>query len=80
MKINQMSKKNLETISLLAKSNLRLAAIHRKRNEPELAVPLLVDVLKFMTPSRPEGSQAYNALLELGFVETPYAGARKALE
>ena len=75
----EMSRKNREIMSLLAKTNLRLAMIHRKQNEPELAVPLLVEVIKVMSPSNQEGVKAYQALLDLGFVDTPYVGSPKAL-
>ena len=73
----ELSSKNRKLVSTLAKSNLRLAALHRRQNEPELAVPLLVEVIKLMSPIKPEGQKAYQSLLELGFVETPYAAARK---
>ena len=76
----EMNKKNREVISLLADANLKLANIHRIQKEAELAVPLLVDVLKLMTPIKPQGLKAYQNLYELGFVETPYAGLKKALE
>ena len=72
----EMSKKNLEVLALLSKINLRLAAIHRTQGESELAVPLLVEVLRIMTPTKREGAMAYQSLLELGFVETPFAGSR----
>tara|TARA_B100000700_G_C14574846_1_gene637314 strand:- start:133 stop:654 length:522 start_codon:yes stop_codon:yes gene_type:complete len=71
-----MDSKGREGQTLLAKTNLKLAALFRKQNEPEIAVPLLIEALKLMTPTRPEGQQAYQSLLDLGFVETPYAGAR----
>jgi len=66
-----------KTLEMLAESNLRLATLFRKMNQPEVAVPLLVEVVRIMTPAKDQGQQAYQTLLELGFVETPYAGARK---
>ncbi len=75
----EMDSKGREAQVLLAKTNLRLASLFRRRNEPEVAVPLLIEVLKLMTPTRAEGQKAYQTLLELGFVETPYAGARKEI-
>ena len=69
----EMNSKGRSALNLLSQANLRLAAIHRSRDEPNLAVPLLVDVVKLMTPTKPEGQKAYQALLELGFVETPYS-------
>jgi hypothetical protein len=44
-------------------------------NQPEVAVPLLVEVVQIMTPASPLGQKAYQNLLELGFVSTPYAGS-----
>ncbi len=72
----EMDTKGRETLVLLAKVNLRLAAVFRRQNQPEIAVPLLVEVLRLMTPAKPEGRKAYQSLVELGFVETPYAGDR----
>ena len=71
----EMSNKNRDVIQLLAKANMRLAAIHRSQGEPELAVPLLVDIVKILTPVKPQGAKAYQQLVELGFVDTPYRGA-----
>lgn len=73
----EMDSKGRQAQTLLAKTNLRLATLFRKQNQPEVAVPLLVEVIRLMTPTKAEGQQAYQTLLELGFVETPYAGMRK---
>ena len=43
----------------------------------EDAVPLLVEVVRLTTPAKPEGQKAYQSLIELGFVDTPYLGARR---
>jgi hypothetical protein len=40
-----------------------------------VAVPLLVEVSQIMTPASPQGQKAYQTLVELGFVTTPYAAA-----
>ena len=73
----ELSKKNQKVIQLLAKANIQLATIHRSKGEPELAVPLLVEVVKILSPSNPIGAKAYQQLVELGLVETPYRGAPK---
>ena len=73
----EMDAKGRKTLQLYAKSNLRLASLFRRQNQPEVAVPVLVEVIRLMTPAKPEGQKAYQSLLELGFVETPYAAARK---
>jgi len=72
----EMDTKGRAALSLLAQANLRLAALFRRQNQPEVAVPVLVEVVRVMNPSQPEGQKAYQSLLELGFVETPYAGAK----
>ena len=70
----ELTKKNRNVIQLLAKANMQLATIHRSKDEPELAVPLLVDVVKILSPANPRGAKAYQQLVELGFVDTPYGG------
>ena len=57
---------------LLTETNLRLAALFRRQNQPEVAVPLLVEVVRTMTPANESGRRAYQQLIELGFVTTPY--------
>jgi predicted negative regulator of RcsB-dependent stress response len=68
----EMDQKGREALELQAQANLRLAALLRRQNQPEVAVPLLVEVVKIMTPAREEGRRAYQTLVELGFVTTPY--------
>ena len=72
----EMDSKGRRTLKLLAEANLRLAALFRRQNQPEIAVPLLVEVVRLTTPSQKEGQKAYQSLIELGFVDTPYLGAR----
>ena len=74
----EMDSKGRETLELLAKTNLRLAALFRRQNQPEVAVPVLIEVIRLMTPAKPEAQKAYQGLVELGFVETPYAASRKS--
>ena len=73
----ELTEKNRNVIQLLAKANMQLAIIHRSQGEHELAVPLLVEVVKILTPVNPTGAKAYQKLVELGLVETPYRGAPK---
>ncbi|MGC6483043.1 MAG: hypothetical protein ACON4T_05710 [Synechococcus sp.] len=72
----EMDTKGRAALGLLADSNLRLAALFRRQNQPEVAVPVLVEVVRLMTPTNPQGQKAYQSLLELGFVETPFAASR----
>ena len=74
----EMDAKGREALALLAQANLRLAALFRRQNQPEVAVPVLVEVVRLMTPASSEGQKAYQSLVELGFVETPFAGAKSA--
>ena len=72
----EMDQKGRETLEAMAQAHLRLAAVFRRQNQPEVAVPLLVEVVKVMTPANPEGRKAYQSLVEIGFASSPYtAGA-----
>ena len=71
----EMDSKGREALTLLAEADLRLAALFRRQNQPEVAVPVLVEVVKLMTPSQPQGQKAYQSLVELGFVDTEFKGA-----
>ena len=73
----ELTKKNRNVVQLLAKANMQLATIHRSKGEHELAVPLLVDVVKILSPSNPTGAKAYQQLVGLGLVDTPFSGATK---
>ena len=68
----EMDNKGRQSLVVLAKVNLRLAALFRRQDQPEVAVPLLVEVVRLMTPANAEGQKAYQALVELGFADTPY--------
>ena len=72
---NEMSDKGKESIKIWAESNARLAALYKRRNQPEVAVPLLVEIIRLMAPTSSKGKKAYKDLLQLGFVETPYRGS-----
>lgn len=65
-------KKALSTAQLRDESTYRLALVHRALNQPELAVPLLVQIIKSQNPTRELGKKAYQQLFELGFVDAPY--------
>ena len=71
---NEMQMKGKETLQILAESNKRLASMYIKTKEPEVAVPLLVETIRIMSPNSPEGKEAYERLIQLGFVETKYKG------
>ena len=71
---NEMQRKGKETLQILAESNERLASLYIKTKEPEVAVPLLVETIRIMSPNSREGKEAYERLIQLGFVETKYKG------
>ena len=76
---------NLASVNaLLAKGDAAAASgnytqARKDYDQPEVAVPLLVEVVKIMTPAREEGRKAYQSLVELGFVTTPYTAAGPTL-
>ena len=70
----EMQRKGKQTLQILAESNERLASFYIKTEKPEVAVPLLVETIRIMSPNSPEGKEAYERLIQLGFVETKYKG------
>ena len=70
----EMQRKGKQTLQILAESNERLASLYIKTGTPEVAVPLLVETIRIMSPSSLEGKEAYKRLIQLGFVETKYKG------
>jgi len=71
---NEMQIKGKQTLQILAESNERLASLYIKKEQPEVAVPLLVETIRIMSPNSREGKEAYERLIQLGFVETKYKG------
>ena len=70
----ELDKKGRRSIKILAQSNERLASLYKRKNQPEVAVPLLVEIIRLMSPNSLEGKKAYDELFQLGFVETKYKG------
>jgi len=71
---NEMQSKGKQSLRILAESNERLASLYIKNKEPEVAVPLLVENIRIMSPNSQEGKKAYERLIQLGFVETKFNG------
>lgn len=63
----------LKTGQLRDEATYRLALVHRAANEPELAAPLLIQIIRSQNPSTELGRKSYQQLYELGFVATPFA-------
>ena len=70
----EMQRKGKQTLQILAESNKRLASMYIKTDKPEVAVPLLVEIIRILSPNSREGKEAYERLMQLGFVETKYKG------
>ncbi len=66
----EMNSNSRKVLASLVKANMRLATIFRRTNQSELAVPLLVDVVRISSPTSVNGQLAYQQLYELGFVNT----------
>jgi hypothetical protein len=62
----------LQAAQLRDQATYQLALVHRAQNKPELAVPLLIQIIRSQEPTRDLGRQAYRQLFELGFVDSPY--------
>ena len=70
----EMQRKGKKTLQVLAKTNERLSSLYLKTKKPEVAVPLLIETIRIMSPNSPEGKEAYEKLIQLGFVDTQYKG------
>lgn len=62
----------LETAQLRDEATFQLALVHRAQQEADLAIPLLVQIIRSQQPTRELGQKAYQQLLELGFVDVPF--------
>ncbi len=71
-------RKAIETAQMRDEATYQLALVHRAQNQPELAVPLLVQIVRSQNPTRELGKKAYQQLLELGFVDAPFPRAGNA--
>lgn len=67
--------KALQTANLRDRATYQLALVYRAKNQPELAVPLLVQLIRSQAPTRELGQLAYQQLFELGFVEMNFPRA-----
>ncbi|MEM9803872.1 MAG: hypothetical protein AAF959_01215 [Cyanobacteria bacterium P01_D01_bin.56] len=69
---NEARQKALEAAQLRDEATLQLARAYQGQQRSSLAIPLLVEVLDSQNPTRDLGKQAYDQLLEIGFVAQPY--------
>ena len=68
----EMRDQALEAAQLRDQATLQQARAYQAQQQPELAIPLLVEVIGSQNPTRDLGKQAYDQLLEIGFVAQPY--------
>jgi hypothetical protein len=68
----------LEAGQLRDRATYQLALVHRAQTKPELAVPLLIQVIKSQNPTSDLGKKSYQQLLEMGFVSTPFPATNPA--
>ena len=73
-----MRQKALEAAELRDQATLQQAQAYQAQQQPNLAIPLLVEVLGSQNPTRALGKQAYDQLLEIGFVAQPYVNEETA--
>ena len=71
---SEMQRKGKESLQILAVTNERLASLYLKTEEPEVAVPLLIETIRILTPTSKEGKAAFKKLNQLGFVDTKFKG------
>ncbi len=73
---NRISEEQRELARVAAQARdeaaYELAVVYRAAGRPEEAVSWLIQVIKSQTPTRELGTQAYQQLLEIGFVSTPF--------
>lgn len=65
-------KKALETGIERDNATYQLALVHRAQEQPELSIPLLVQIITSQSPGSGLGKKAYEQLLEIGFVDVPF--------
>jgi len=68
--------KAVQTAQMRDEVTYQLALVHRAQNQPELAVPLLIQIVRSQNPTQELGKKAYQQLFELGFVDAPYPKPR----
>ncbi|MDJ0511443.1 MAG: hypothetical protein QNJ64_19665 [Crocosphaera sp.] len=70
--------KALKTGQMRDSATYQLALVHRAQDQAELAVPLLVQIIRSQNPTTDLGQKSYQQLYELGFVDVPFADEAQA--
>jgi hypothetical protein len=69
----EMDEKGERSVDLLVQASMRLANLFRRQGQGEVAVPLLIEVIKLKNPATHDiGRRAYQQLIDIGFATTPY--------
>ena len=68
----------LKTGQLRDSATYQLALVHRAQDQPELAVPLLIQIIRSQNPTTDLGKKSYQQLYELGFVNVPFNNQEQA--
>ncbi|MEM8781176.1 MAG: hypothetical protein AAGF26_20455, partial [Cyanobacteria bacterium P01_G01_bin.49] len=63
----------LATGQMRDSATYQLALVHRAKDQPELAVPLLIQIIRSQNPTTDLGKKSYQQLYELGFVDVPFS-------
>jgi hypothetical protein len=66
-----------QTGQLRDEATYQLALVHRAQNQPELAVPLLIQIIRSQNVTSELGKKSYQQLYEIGFVDTPFSPANE---
>lgn len=69
---DRLRKRAIDTAQERDGATYQLALIYRAKNQPELSVPLLIQLIRSQSISRELGLKSYQQLVEIGFVEDPY--------
>ncbi len=69
----------VEVAEMRDQATYQLALVHRAQNQPELSVPLLIQVIRSQNPTTDLGVKAYDQLVQLGFVSGSSALTRVPL-
>ena len=62
----------LRTAASRDEATYQLALVHRAQNKAELAVPLLIQIIRSQNPTSELGKKSYQQLYEIGFVDAPF--------
>ncbi len=68
----------LTTGQMRDSATYQLALVHRAQDQAELAVPLLIQIIRSQNPTTDLGKKSYQQLYELGFVDVPFADESQA--